>query len=114
MAIGYRGLLAFWSGGAGGVAPTATKGVRSLLAPWIGGAATGSGVSSAGYRGLLAFWAGGAGTTGGSVPLAIVVEQGGHGKRQYENLDIARRRKSAREERELIEIMTALIQGGAL
>ena len=69
MAAGFRGLLAFWAGGAAqGLAPTVQAGVRGMLAPWIGGAGKGSAppVATPGFRGLLGFWIGGAGR-GGSV-----------------------------------------------
>ena len=56
---GYKSLFAFWTGGAGSVAPSGGGGVKSLLAPWIGGASATS-ATNGGYRSLLAFWSGGA------------------------------------------------------
>ncbi len=61
MAAGYRGLLAFWAGGAGSSAPSTQAGYRSLLAPWAGGAASDAGAAQAGIRSMLAPWIGGAG-----------------------------------------------------
>ena len=61
MAAGYRGLLAFWAGGAGSSAPSTQAGYRSLLAPWAGGAASDVGTTQAGIRSMLAPWVGGAG-----------------------------------------------------
>lgn len=61
MAAGYRGLLAFWAGGAGSSAPPNQAGYRSLLAPWAGGAASDVGTTQAGIRSMLAPWVGGAG-----------------------------------------------------
>lgn len=58
--VGYRGLLAFWCGGATSITPTAAAGVHSLLAPWLGGAGV-SQTGTTGYRALLASWLGGAG-----------------------------------------------------
>src|SRR4051812_6063013 len=59
-AVGYRGLLAFWCGGASSLAPTGAAGVHSLLAPWLGGAGVPN-AGTSGYRSMLAHWLGGAG-----------------------------------------------------
>ena len=82
MAAGFRGLLAFWAGGAAqGLAPTVQAGVRGMLAPWIGGAGKGSAppVATPGFRGLLGFWIGGAGRGGVVPPVSVPVAGGGGG-----------------------------------
>jgi hypothetical protein len=59
--VGYRGLLAFWCGGATSVTPTGAQGYRGMLAFWAGGAGSVTPTSTQGYRSLLAHWLGGAG-----------------------------------------------------